>query len=137
MEDGHRRDQGQGEEGVVPHGPQGVKERWGSDQIHLEQVEGQAVVQEGLEVGGLVWILGGGLPEVRVVPCSVGHSERAVGHWEEGEEALQVFLAGVGSYVAVGGLKIHCVAQGNEGQSQILQMAVDQSYEHQVAEPEA
>lgn len=48
-----------------------------------------------------------------------------------------MFLAVVASYVGVGGLKIHCVAWGNEGQRQILQMAVDQSYDHQVAEPVA
>lgn len=80
MEDGHRRDQGQAVEVVVPHGPRGVKERWGSDKSHLVRVEGRAVVQEGLEVGGLVWNQGGGLLEARAVPCSVGHSERAVGH---------------------------------------------------------
>ncbi len=74
---------------------------------------------------------------MRVFPCSVPHSERAVGHLEGVEEVLQVFQDVVGSSVGEGGQQIHCVAKVDEGRSHmLLRRAEDQSYEHQVAELE-
>lgn len=136
MEDGHHLDQVQGEEEAAQHDQLRAKE-WKDGQMQLALVEVRAVVQEGLEVEGLVRNQDEESLEVRVVPCSVPHSERAVGHLEEAEEVLQVFQDVVGSFVAEGGQQIHCVAEVDEGRSQtLLQRAVDQSYEHQVAELE-
>lgn len=138
MEDGHHLDQVQGEEGVVQHDQRRAKELKEDDQIHLAPVEVQVAVRGGLEVEVSGQNPSGESLEVRVVPCSVRHSERGVGHLEEVVEALQVFQDGVGSSVGAGGQRIHFVAKADEGQSQILlQRAVDQCYEHQVAEPEA
>lgn len=137
MEDGHRLDQVQGEEEAAQRDQLRAKEWKEDDQIQLAPVEVQAVVQGGLEVEGLVQNQDEESLEVRVVPCSVPHSERAVGHLEEVEEVLQVFQDVVGSFVGEGGQRIHCAAEVDEGRSQILlQRAVDQSYEHQVAELE-
>lgn len=110
MEDGHHLDQVQGEEGVVRRDQQRAKELKEDDQIHLAPVEVQAAVQGGLEVEASGQNPGGEPLEVRVVPCSVRHSERAVGHLEEVEEALQVFQDGVGSFVGAGDQRIRFVA---------------------------
>lgn len=138
MEDGHHLDQVQGEEEAVQHDQLRAKEWKEADQMNPAPVEVQADVQEGLEVEGLVRNPDEVFLVVRVVPCSVAHSGRAVGRLEEGEEVLQVFQDGVGSFVGEGGQRIHCVAEVDEGRSQILlRRAGDQSYEHQVAELEA
>lgn len=108
MEDGHRLDQVQGEEGVSQHDQQRAKELKEDDQMQPAPVEEQAAVQWGLEVEVSEQTPGGEPLEVREVPCSVSHSERDVGHLEEVEEALQVFQDGVGS--SEGGRRIHCVA---------------------------
>lgn len=137
MEDGHHLDQVQGAEEADQHDQLRVKEWKEDDQMQLAPVEVRAVVQEGLEVEGLVRNQDEESLEVRVVPCSVPHSERAAGHLEEAEEVLQVFQDAVGSFVAEGGQRIHCVAVVDEGRSQtLLRRAGDQSYEHQVAELE-
>lgn len=135
MEDGHHLDQVQGEEEAAQHDQLRVKEWKEDDQMQLALVEVRAVFQEGLEVEGLVRNQDEESLEVRVVPCSVPHSERAVERLEEAEEVLQVFQDVVGSFVAEGGQRIHCVAEVDEGQT-LLRRAVDQSYEHQVAELE-
>lgn len=107
VEDGHHLDQVQVEEGAVQRDQQRAKETKEDDQIQLAPVEEQAAVQGGLEVEVPGQTPGEEPLEVRVVPCSVRHSERDVGHLEEVEEALQVFQDGVGS--SVGGQRIHCV----------------------------
>lgn len=137
-EGGLHPDQVQEEVEAFRHDQSKEKELMEDDLSHLALVEVQADAQEGLGVEGLVQSRSGECLVVRVAPCSVYRSGRVGGHLEEEEEALLVFRDVVESFVPVVDQKIHCAAQADEGQSQILhQKAADLWYEQQVAEPEA